>query len=300
MNSGHIRLLWGVLVAVTSLFAQNQAQPPERLPTFEVASIKENKSGETRVSQRTLPGGRFTTTNGLLKGYIAAAYLGAQPSPALARVRVVGGPDWVESARYDITAKASTEFQPSADGPPAELLLMVRSLLEDRFKLKAHRETREIPIYELVVARADGRTGPELHQSAIDCEAVEAALRAGTPPEPRQPLDPPPCGAMRGPARIIAGGITMEQFASILTNTRADDERLVFDKTRLTGRFRFHMTFTPGKMPTAAPPPGVPPIDPNGPSFFTALEEQLGLKLVATKGPVEVVVIDSIERPTPD
>lgn len=86
-----------------------------------------------------------------------------------------------------------------AQGPAPEPLLMLRSLLEDRFKLQAHFETREFPIYELVLARADGRLGPELRQSANDCDALIAGVRAGTPLPPRQPNEPPPCGAMRGP-----------------------------------------------------------------------------------------------------
>jgi len=105
---------------------------------------------------------------------------------------------------------------------------------------------------------------------------------------------------MRGPARIIAGGVPMPQFASMLTAILADDGRLVVDKTALEGRFAFTMAWTPEQMPAGPPPPGVPPIDPNGPSFFTAMQEQLGLKLTPAKGPVEVVVIDSVEHPTPD
>jgi uncharacterized protein (TIGR03435 family) len=113
---------------------------------------------------------------------------------------------------------------------------------------------------------------------------------------------------MRGPSHILFGGIPMQQFATMLSVVLADGNgpggrdqgRLVIDKTGLTGRFEFNLTWTPEQMPTAAPPPGVPPIDPNGPSFFTALQEQLGLKLQSARGPLEVVVIDRVERPTPD
>jgi uncharacterized protein (TIGR03435 family) len=113
---------------------------------------------------------------------------------------------------------------------------------------------------------------------------------------------------MRGPARVLAGGVAMPQFATMLTNLLADANgptgrdfaRVVIDKTGLTGRFAFTLAWTPEQMPSAAPPPGIPPIDPNGPSFFTALQEQLGLKIQSAKAPLEVVVIDSIELPTPD
>ena len=295
-----IALAMGALGA-TPLRAQDQV--PERLPTFEVASVKENMSGDSRARAQTLPGGRYVATNVLLKGEIAVAFLGAQP---LALSRVVGGPEWIGSTRYDIIAKSSTEFQSSPDGPPTDLLLMLRSLLQDRFKLRAHLETRELPTYELVVARADGKLGPQLRQSAVDCDALIAAVRGGAPLPPREPNEPPPCGAMRGPARVLAGGIPMPQFATMLTNILsvgngpAAEGRLVIDKTGLTGRFAFTLAWTPEQMPTAEPPPGVPPIDPNGPSFFTALQEQLGLKLQSANGPVDVVVIDSVERPTPD
>jgi uncharacterized protein (TIGR03435 family) len=293
MRKAGFRILLGVVALMTGLRAQSPA--PGRLPSFEVASVKLNTSGDTRSPMRTQPGGRFTATNARLKGLIATAFEMAD-SPALVDSRIFGGPDWVGSERYDIVAKSSTEFRPSPDGPPRELLLMIRSLLEDRFKLKAHRETREVPIYELVVARADGRLGPGLHKSDVDCEAIGAAIRSGNPP-PRQPGEPPPCGLMGGPARTIAGGATMQQLAANLT---VRQERLVFNKTGLTGRFAFNLAWTPDQIPTEAPPPGIPPIDPNGPSLFTALQEQLGLKLEPAKGPVDVLVIDSVEHPTAD
>src|SRR5688572_13844114 len=149
-----------------------QAQASEPLPRFEVASVKQNTSGAGRVQTITQPGGRFVGTNVPLKLLIADAFLGPTP---LALTRILGGPEWIESARYDINAKASGEFQRTPGGPPREMLLMIRSLLEERFKLTAHRETRDMPIYELVVARADGTLGPELRRSAVDCDAIAAA-----------------------------------------------------------------------------------------------------------------------------
>jgi len=272
-----------------------QARAPERLPSFEVASVKENRSGDTRAPMRTFPGGRFEATNVLLRFLIAEAFM--DPQPVHLSSRILGGPEWIGSTRYDIIAKASSDFQMSPDGPPRELLLMLQSLLQDRFKVTAHRETRDLPIYELVVARADRKLGPQLQQSMSDCDG---------PPPPRQPNEPPPCGAMRGPARVMAGGIPMRRFAEMLTAILAvgaganADGRLVVDKTGLIGRFAFNLTWTPEQIPDAAPPPGIPPIDPNGPSLFTALQEQLGLKLESTRGPVEVLVIDSVNHPTPD
>jgi uncharacterized protein (TIGR03435 family) len=290
----------GVVVIVSALSTHvfrpatlhAQSQIPERLPSFEIASVKRNTSGDSRAPMRTQPGGRFVATNVLVKFLIADAFSIADPE-SLLDVRILNGPDWIGSERYDINAKANTEFKPSPDGASRELLLMIRSLLENRFKLKAHLETRELPIYELVVARADRRLGPNMRMTATDCDA---AIAAGIPP-PRQPGEPPPCGLMGGPARLIAGGATMQQVA---TNLSIRLERIVVDKTGLPGRYAFNLAWTPDRMPDAPPPSGVPSIDPNGPSLVTAVQEQLGLKLQPAKGPVDVLIIDHIEHPTVD
>ena len=285
--------------AAVPLRAQAQEQRP--LPRFEVASVKPSK-GPT--GERGQPGGRYTATR-TVRFFIADAFFFGTP---LQMSRVIGGPEWIDSALYEINAQASTPWQRSPDGPPRELFLMIRSLLGERFKLKTHMETRELPVYELVLARSDRSLGPQLRQSPVDCDALIAAFRAGGPPPARQPNEPPPCGAMRGPARFLAGGIPMAQFANMLTLVMADangpagrdDARLVIDKTGLTGRFAFTLVWTPERMPEGTPPPGIPPIDPNGPALVTALQEQLGLKLQPASSRMEVVVIESVERPTPD
>ena len=277
------------------------AQAQEPLPRFEVVSVKPSK-GPT--GERGQPGGRYTATR-TVKFFIADAFFFATP---LAASRVIGGPDWIDSDLYEINGQAATPWQRSPDGPPREVFLMIRSVLEQRFKLKTHMETREMPVYELVLARADGSLGPQLRPSTSGCDAIIAAFNAGTPPPPRQPNEPPPCGAMRGPARVLAGGLPMAQFANMLTLVMADangpaggsDARLVIDKTGLSGRFAFTLAWTPEKIPEGTPPAGIPPIDPNGPPLVTALQEQLGLKLQPARIPMDVVVIDSVERPTPD
>ena len=310
MRRAHIRFLPFAVLAVVGLSLtvpaviplRAQATAPTPLPRFEVVSVKPSK-GPT--GERGQPGGRYTATR-TAKFFIADAFFFATP---LAASRVIGGPAWIESALFEIDGKASTPWQRSPDGPPRELFLMIRSVLQERFKLKTHIEMREIPVYELVVAKADGSLGPQLKRPAIDCDAIIAAVNAGAPPPQRQqPTDPPPCGVMRGPARVLAGSIPMSLFANMLTNVMADangpaggaDARLVIDKTGLSGRFAFTLAWTPEKMPEGAPPPGIPPIDPNGPPLVTALQEQLGLKLQPARSRMEVVVIDSIEQPTPD
>jgi len=304
MKPAYVRFLSGIVIVVTGLSMgvlrptalRAQTQALERLPSFEIASVKKNTSGEGRMRMVTQRGGRLIVTNVPLKFLIADTFGMADPQ-SLINSRILGGPEWIDSERYDINAKASTEFQVSPDGPSRELLLMIRSLLQERFKLVAHGETRELPIYELVIARADGRLGSGLRKSDVDCDAIAAARQAGGPPPPRGPLDPPPCGLMGGPARTIAGGATMQQLAA---NLSVRSERLVIDKTSLAGRFAFNLAWTPDQPPTEVPRPGVPPIDPNGPSIFTALQEQLGLKLRPARGQVDVLVIDSVEHPTPD
>jgi bla regulator protein blaR1 len=282
------RWLLGFIALATAL-ARAQTQSPARLPTFETVSVKPS-TGPT--GENGQPGGRYTATR-TVRFFIADAFFFATPQ---AMSRVIGGPAWIDSDRYEINAKGT--WQPTPTGPPRELFLMIRSMLEDRFQLKTHYETRELPIYELVLARADGRLGAGLHKSDVDCDAVFAARRGGAPPPPRRgPMDPPPCNLMGGPARIISGGVPIEQLAVNLGNRV---ERLVIDKTGLAGRFEFNFAFTPDRIPDGAPPPGVPPVDPNGPGIFTALQEQLGLKLVPAKAVLDVVVIDSVERPTAD
>jgi len=235
----------------------------------------------------TRPGGVYVAVNVPLRLLIADAYIGAQPG---ADDRIVGGPAWVQSARYDITAKAAREFRPTPPGPPAEMLLMLRALLEDRFKLKVHREPRALPAYELVVVRP-GATG--LRKSDVDCDALFAAGQVTRPVAGIRPR----CGISNGPVGVtgdtglIAGAFSMSQFAQFLQRVG----RPVIDKTGLTGRYDFDLAFAPLGSVT----PDVAP-DPARPTIFIALEDQLGLKLQSTQGPLDVIVIDSIEQPVPD
>jgi uncharacterized protein (TIGR03435 family) len=262
-------------------------------PSFEVASVKTNTSGDQRVMIQTPPGGRFTATNVPLRNLIVLAY-------RLQNFQLIGGPDWIRSERFDIVAKAEGNLPPfTPSGPPEPLLGMVRTLLAERFKLVVHHETRELPIYALVVARTDGKLGPQLHPAVVDCEAAALRARGGPPPGP-PPGERPTCGMRIGPGQMMAGGTPLSQFVNPLSQFV---QRTVIDRTGLTGAFDFDLSWTPDQLPQGPPPPGappLPPIDPNGPSIFTALQEQLGLKLDAQRGPVDVIVIDRAERPTED
>lgn len=271
-------------------------------PAFEVASVKPNTSGEPRVMIRTEPGGRFVAVNVPLRVLIRNAYGIAEDS------RIVGAPAWIDSARFDVTAAppdgTAALIPGGAVGP---MNLMLQSLLEDRFRLTVRREMRELPIY--VLTRTGGGTpGPRLQPTAVDCVEILARLypppgRGPAPPQPPfVPGQPPPCGSTGGPGRLIAQGMTMTQLAA---NLAGRVQRIVVDKTGLPGNFDLDLEWTPdsfqgagalGTLP-GAPPPAV---DGTGASIFTALREQLGLTLDATRGPADVLVIERVEQPTPD
>jgi uncharacterized protein (TIGR03435 family) len=268
---------------------------------FEVASIKTNKSGDNRIGVGFAPGGRFRATNVPLRELIAAAYGAAQP---LATFQITGGPKWIESDRFDVIAKAPGDPQPGPNGPPPVMFAMLRNLLVDRFQLAVHRETKEMPIYALVLARTDGKPGPQLHPAATDCAALMAAARArgGAPPQPPAPGERMPCGMRMFPGNFSGGASSMAQITNALARFV---NRTVVDRTGLTGNYDLDLQWTPEQMPPGrgGDSPGAPPIpaiDPNGPSIFTAVQEQLGLKLDAARGPVDVLVIDRAEHPAED
>ena len=279
--------------------AQVQA-PADAKATFEVASVKPNKSGPGPMRIGFAPGGRFTATNVPLRDLIAIAYGEGRP---LAPFQIAGGPGWVGGDRFDIVAKAEgdLQLQPGAGGPPPQLSAMLRALLEERFKLVIHRETKELPIYALVLSRGDAKLGPQLTKPSVDCEAMLKSVRGrGGQPPPPAPGQRSPCGMMMAPGNLMGGSMPLAQLAVTLSRFL---DRMVVDKTGLTDRFDFELKWTPDQLPQGPPPPGappLPPIDPNGPSIFTAVQEQLGLKLESQRGPVPVVVIDHVEQPTED
>ena len=276
------------------------AQAPDKLPTFEAATIKPTDPNAQGQFFRRQPGGRFSTSNMPVRELVRFAY-GVQD------FQLDGVPAWASTERYDITAKAEGDPPPMPPGSASDpMILMFRSLLEERFQLKVHRETRELPVYALTRLRAD-RLGPNLEPSTLDCQAIvtaaqTAARAGGAPPQPPPPDEKgrPPCG-IRGGFGVLAGnGFPIAQLVNTLAQIV---RRTVVDRTGLTGPWAFDMKFAmdPNQLPFA-PPPGtqLPPIDPDAPSIYTALEEQLGLKLESTRGPVDMVIVDRLERPTPD
>jgi uncharacterized protein (TIGR03435 family) len=294
-----LAVTWLDVPQAPRLHAQAASQPANSA-TFEVASVKANKSGDNRIGIGFAPGGQFRATNVPLRELISAAYGTPQP---LAAFQITGGPKWIESERFDIVAKAAGDPQPGANGPPAVLFPMLRNLLADRFQLIVHRETKELPIYALVLARTDGKLGPQLLPAATDCGALNAAARGrGMPPPAPAPGERMSCGMRMFPGNLAGGSTSIAQLTYVLARFV---NRTVIDKTGLTGNYDLNLQWTPDQMPQGRGelPPGAPPmpaIDPNGPSIFTAVQEQLGLKLESTRGPVEVVVVDRVEHPTED
>jgi uncharacterized protein (TIGR03435 family) len=292
--SGWINII-PIVVAVASGFvinvfaqAQDQASPVLK---FEVASIRRNTSGDNKMFANIYPGGRYTAINVPLMLLVRNAY-------RLQDYQLIGAPDWF-SDRYDITAKAASEFPSSPRGELSPLQLAIRSLLEERFKLVVHRETRELPIYALVKARSDGKLGAELKPSTVNCEEVDAKRRLALPIEVPKPSDRVPCSLVVGFGEIAIGDSPLSSFTRALAPVV---QRLVVDRSGLSGNYDLYVKWTPDEIPQGPPSPGAGPasIDSNGPSIFTALQEQLGLKLEAARGPVEVLVIDHVERPVPN
>jgi uncharacterized protein (TIGR03435 family) len=275
-----LRAMAGFLISIGCATGQTDARPE-----FEVASIKPAAPEERGMWIRPTPGGRVNITNMTLKELIVIAWR-VQP------FQVSGGPPWLDSARYDISAKAEKSFG------QGELPLMIQSLLTDRFQLTIHNETKELPIYALVLARKDGKLGPGL---------TEAKQGSCTPFDPSKPLPPPDpgkpptlgCGGVfMGVGGLRGTSIPVTRLTPVLSRTLG---RTVIDKTGLTANFDVKLEWTPDNA-QAAPglpdAPNPPPADASGPSIFTALQEQLGLKLAPQKGPVEIIVIDRAEKPS--
>ena len=279
---GVLRVLAPAALCGTAVLAGQTSEPA---PIPYVASVKLNASGSESSFTRRLPGGMFLASNMRLHDMIAFAH-------ALQPFQVEGGPDWIRELRFDITIKTEENVGPVAIGPTQIGLQLGRAVLAERFSFRAHRETRERPVFALVRAREDGALGSRLRQSKTDCAALARdAGASGAPWPPRSAEGRMLCGLQTQGNTLTAGGYPMSEFERFLTG---QTQRTVIDRTGLAGAWDFELTFAPPDVTAEAA------AERNLPSLFTALQEQLGLRLDATRGPAEVLVIDRVERPMPD
>ena len=233
---------------------------------FDVVSIKSLDG----IARSRMPGsrqsqGRFARAAATLRQLVQYAY-DLQP------LQVTGGPAWVSTSRFRVDARTERTTT------PAQMRAMVRQMLAERFALKAHTDVRERPIYRMVVARRDGKLGPSIYH-------IDDAECGGSNPQP--------CDLAGWWGGLTSSGMGLQQLAVALFNRSENTgvDRPVVDRTGLAGTFGFTLMFSPFNT--------VPHVS-DDPSIFTALQEQLGLKLEPARGPVELLVIDSVEPPTPN
>ena len=263
-----------VPAVVVALAVVLRAQTPEA-PSFEVASIKRMTSSDVGIFT-DIAGETFTARNITVRELLGWSYGGRYLSR-----EIVGGPDWIDVDRFAIIAQMGR--------PDAPVLRMVRSLLIERFSLRMHEEVRERPVFHLVLARPNGRLGPGLVPSTIDCQAAAK----------RPPGDGERCGWRSMSGRFMGKGVSIPLLVLQLS---FPVQRRILDKTMLAGQFDIDLTWA-SDGPRAGAPVGPPfAVDGErvGSSIFTALQEQLGLELEPAREAVPVVVIDSINRPTED
>jgi uncharacterized protein (TIGR03435 family) len=283
---------FGLLPAL--VFAQTESRP-----SFDVVSIKPNRTNQGVPLVVFQPGGRVIAANVNIRQVILVAY-------GIENLQLVDAPDWTASERFAIEARTS-------DATPTNTIrLMLRSMLAERFNLVAHTERRDLPIVALTMARSDKRPGPQLRPSGPECAPIRPPEGVPMPPPPPPPpagaanaapiriileTDEPlrrRCGAIAFPGWLAARSITMQEFTRPLMQLM---RRQVIDETGLTGEFDLDLIFQPeglGGALVGAPPPSVA----DAPELTTALRDELGLRLESRRGPVDVLVVDRIERPT--
>lgn len=301
IDRGHNKsVLFGkALMAVVVIGALHPMLSQTSRNEFEVASIKVNAMqvpwNDTRDncglngmgSVNILAGGRIRAQRTLLACIIQGAYL-------VRAFQIFGGPDWVNSIHYDIDAKAT-----NSSATPEQMRQMLQSLLADRFRLKLHNERRELPVYVLTIARNGLKLRPPKAGSCNKPGTSAAPQSLPAPPAPGQAPAPMvfPCGRMGGMgspggSRMDGGDVPVAELVRLLTNQL---HRPVIDRTGLKGTFDIHLTYAGTTPLTAAPAAAV---EPSGPTIFDAVQEQLGLRLESSRVPTEVVVIDSVQKPT--
>ena len=277
----------GVFAAAFAMLSHAQSRPPAATPKFDVVSVKPCKSGGARSADSSP--GRLSIGCALLAdtdntGLLQQAYnryaSGQFTSGGI--IPIEGGPDWVRSEGFAFDAKA--------DGQPSILMMlgpMMQALLEDRFRLKIHRETRQGPVYELVVAKGAPKLNPLQEGKCVPVLVGH--------PLPALAADQHYCRNLVGPGVVDFEGGTLSILAGMMGLLV---DRPVIDKTGITDYFKIQLKFSPEDSPTPRQAAAGEVRQPDAPGIFEAIQEQLGLRLVPAKGPVDVLVIDYIERPS--
>jgi uncharacterized protein (TIGR03435 family) len=270
-----------MLLSGIVLTAQVSKPPDDTSLAFEVATVKPIPPDDQREVgiQPLQPGGLFRAVGLTLREFLRVA-LGTPA--ALLSGQVVGGPAWIDTERFEIAAKVPDVASLPDSTPRA--VIMLRGLLDERFKVTHHTEARELPVFDLVAATPTRRPGPGLQRTTVPCVSMLAANAA----RDFSKL----CGVKRAGLGLLAGtGISMALLAGLLSH-QPEVDRIVRDRTGLLGDFDVNLEWRPFSATADASAVDV--------SLFAALREQLGLRLDSATGPVDVLVIDHAERPTPD
>ncbi len=254
---------------------------------FEVTSVKQNVSQSTSSNINSQLADRFVATNVPLRFLILDAY-------ELRDHELVDASGWTSDKSFDVIGTYPGAHRPTAH----EVHLMLQQLLADRFGLRVHREQRELLAYDLVVARKDARLGPQIHKSDMNCAAWIADGRPKTTAGPPSPASPsgerPVCTSIATRKWLTGGARTMQDLTASLQSMLG---RPVVDRTALTASYDIDLQWAAMDLHAEE---AASATSSEGPSLFTALEEQLGLKLVSHKEKFDVVVVDQIKPPSPN
>ena len=288
-------LLYSAIATISGALAlQAQATAQPSAPAFDVASVKASQLEIFGGGPYFFPGGRFRVNGGTLRLLVAVAYSYDWGGP-LAPYEILDGPSWIDSRRFDIEANGRV-----GDTADPLALLRLKALLEDRFKLRVHLERRERPVFALVKARGDGQLGPHLRPSVLDCSNA----RDGLPPPPvGSPADDQRCTLTSSPGRLVGRGVELSQLARRMASLPMV-ARWVLERSGLSGRYDFELEWAPTVLSSSpastSPDFGGDFPDADHATLFTAVQEQLGLRLQSEHGTVKVLVIDAAEMPTPN
>ncbi len=284
-----------LLLGIVALSAQTPSAPVSPAsPTFDVASIRPNLSGSPSYNINAMANGRLVATNVTVRRLIVRAH-------GLDDSQLIGGPNWLDVDRFDIDGRVESVPPGGAEA----VIVRLRTLLADRFMLRLHEETRELPAYLLTLARKDGRLGTGIRPTEADCSVAPSVTGPDVLTSGKNGW--PACGMSSASmlTNVVGGGVTisstvrrsgieMKQLATILRN-QSEVARPVVDRTGLAGRFDLEYAYVIRRPPNQTQQPEFASV---APTIFVALEEQLGLKLESQRVAVPVLVVDSVQRPT--